>query len=112
MHKAGRITVLAVGGAARSSQLPDVPTFAELGLKEVDAKGNYALYAPAGTAAAAIDQWNDALRRVLNQPSVKGRLTVLGMEARASTPQEVSRTVQQAAAVWKPVIEASGFTVD
>jgi tripartite-type tricarboxylate transporter receptor subunit TctC len=112
MHKSGRVRILAIPGAKRAPQLPDVPTFAELGYKQVIARGFFGLYAPVGTPAAAVAQWNAALHRVLAQADVRERLATLGFEARASTPDELDKMAKADAQVWGPVIKASGFTVD
>ncbi|HUG21066.1 Bug family tripartite tricarboxylate transporter substrate binding protein [Piscinibacter sp.] len=112
MHKSGRIRILAVPGAKRAAALPDVPTFAELGHRQVIARGFFGLYAPAGTPAEAVAAWNAALHRVLAQPAVRERLAALAFEARASTPAELDRMAREDAAIWGPVIKASGFAVD
>ncbi|HSW07300.1 Bug family tripartite tricarboxylate transporter substrate binding protein [Aquabacterium sp.] len=112
MHKAGKLRILAVTGAQRAAVLPDVPTFAELGVKQVIARGFFGLYAPAGTSAAAVTTWNTALRRVLQLPDVRERLGALAFTPRASTPEELVQLARDDAAVWGPVIKASGFSVD
>jgi tripartite-type tricarboxylate transporter receptor subunit TctC len=112
MHKSGRIRILAVPGAKRAPQVPEVPTFSELGFKNVIARGFFGIYAPAGTPAKAISEWSAALRRVLALPEVKARLEALGFEPRASSPEELDRMARTDAAVWAPVIKASGFTVE
>lgn len=112
MHRSGRIRILAVPGAKRSPLLPDVPTFAELGHKQVIARGFYGLYAPAGTPAAATAPWSTALRRVLALPELRERLLAMGFEPRASGADELDRMARADAAVWGPVIQSSGFSVD
>lgn len=112
MHRSGRIRVLAIPGAKRAAALPDVPTFVELGYKQVVARGFYGVYAPAGTPAAAVGVWNAALHRVLALQEVRDRLAALAFEARASTPAELDRMAREDAAIWGPVIKASGFAVD
>jgi tripartite-type tricarboxylate transporter receptor subunit TctC len=112
MHKSGRIRILAIPGAKRSPLLPDVPTLAELGYAQVIGRGFFGIYAPAGTPPAAIATWNAALRKVLAQPDVRERLAALAFEARASSPDELDRMNKADAALWGPVIKASGFAVD
>ncbi|HKW85227.1 MAG TPA: Bug family tripartite tricarboxylate transporter substrate binding protein [Burkholderiaceae bacterium] len=112
MHKAGRIRILAIPGTKRAPQVPEVPTFDELGFKEVVARGFFGIYAPAGTSAASVAQWNAALRRVTALPDVRERLAALGFEARASSPEELDRQAKADAQIWAPVIKASGFSVD
>lgn len=112
MHRAGRIRILAIPGAQRTRLLPEVPTFAELGYKQVIARGFFGIYAPAGTPPAAVATWNAALKRVLAAPDVRERLAALAFEARGSTPEELDKMARDDAKVWGPVIKASGFAVD
>ena len=112
MHRGGRLRILAVTGAQRAPGLPDVHTFDELGLKQVIKRGLYGVFAPAGTPASAIATWNGALRRVLQMPDVRDRLTALAMVPQTSTPEALSQMLRDDAAIWGPVIKASGFTVD
>lgn len=78
-HKAGKLRVVAVMGAKRQAALPDVPTFAELGLKGFEDVPYYAFFAPAGTPQPAIDRFSAALARVIAQPDVHDRLTGWGL---------------------------------
>ena len=112
MHRGGKLRILAVTGTQRAPLLPDVPTFDELGFKQVIRRGFYGVYAPAGTPAAAVASWNAALRRVLQLPEVRTRLGALALVPRASTPEELVQMARDDAAIWEPVIKASGFSVD
>lgn len=112
MHKSGRIRIIAIPGTKRSPLVPEVPTFAELGYQQVVVRGFYGLWAPAATPPAAIASWNAALQRVLAMPELRERLAALAFEARASTPAELDQLAKRDAAVWGPVIKASGFAVD
>lgn len=86
-HKAGRLRVLAVSGAQRASQLPEVPTFKETGMPKLTFGTAYGLCAPAGTPAAKIDEWNRAMRKVLAREDVRTRLQDTGYQPLAgSTP--------------------------
>lgn len=112
MHKAGRVRILAVTGTQRAPLLPDVPTLSELGFKQVIARGFFGIYAPAGTPASAVTTWNAALHRVLQLPDLRERLGALAFVPRASTPEELAKLARDDAAVWGPVVKASGFVVD
>lgn len=112
MHRGGKLRILAVTGTQRAALLPDVPTFDELGFRQVIRRGFYGVYAPAGTPAAAVASWNAALRRVLQLPDVRARLSALALVPRASSPEELVQMARDDAAIWEPVIKASGFSVD
>jgi len=76
--QSGKLRALAVAGPARSEALPDVPTFAELGLPEVNDAAWFGIVAPAGLPAPLVTQLNDATAKVLALPEVKDRLRQLG----------------------------------
>jgi tripartite-type tricarboxylate transporter receptor subunit TctC len=112
LHRAGRIRILASSGASRSTALPDVPTFAELGLKNVVATGWFGFFAPANTPKAVVDALNRGINMALASPDVVERLSKIGMDPVTSTPEEFSRIVASDYAKWGPVVKASGFTAD
>lgn len=111
-HKAGKLKVLAVSSAQRDPQLPDVPTFAEAGYPAITGMGFNALYAPAGTPAAMVSQWNKAVTKVLAMPEVKDRLLAMGFHPVGQSPEELAMRGVNAAKRWEPVIKASGFSAD
>ena len=78
-HKAGKIRVVAVLGNTRQTALPDVPTFAELGLAGFEDVPYYGIFAPAGTPRPVIDRMADAVAKVIAMPDVKEKLTAMGL---------------------------------
>ena len=111
-HNAGKIKVLAVTTRQRMPQLPDVPTFAELGVPSASSTGFNALYAPAGTPPAAVEQWSRVLVKVMALPDVKERITAMGFLPVGKSPQELIERQNAAIRKWEPVIKASGFSAD
>ena len=112
LHRAGRIRILASSGATRSSALPDVPTFAELGLGNVVATGWFGFFAPANTPNPVVDTLNRGINTALTAPDVAERLVKIGMDPAPSTPEEFARIVADDYAKWGPIVKASGFTAD
>jgi tripartite-type tricarboxylate transporter receptor subunit TctC len=108
-HKAGKLRVLAVLGAARQPALPDVPTFAELGLAGFEEVPYYAFFAPAGTSQAAIEEFGAALAKVIAIPEVRDRLTTLGLTVGFMPPQQLAARERAYAQTWARIIKASGF---
>ena len=111
-HRAGKIRILASSGAKRSTAVPDVPTFAELGIKGVEAEGWFGFFAPAKTPKAIIDQLNRSLNQALTSPEIAQRLAGLGLDPATSTPEEFARILAADYAKWGPVVKASGFTAE
>jgi tripartite-type tricarboxylate transporter receptor subunit TctC len=85
----GKIKILAVASAKRSGSLPDVPTMAEAGYKDVEFAQWYALFARAGTPKTTIDKLNQATRIVLAKDEVKKSLATQGADPAYMTPAEL-----------------------
>ena len=98
-HKAGKIRVVAVLGNARQAALPDVPTFAELGLAGFEDVPYYGIFAPAGTPKAAIDRFADAVAKVIAMPDVRDTTHRHGPDGRlhaaARNWQRASRPIRR-----------------
>ena len=108
-HKAGKIRVVAVLGAKRQTALPDVPTFAELGLAGFEDMPYYGIFAPAGTPKSVLDKFSDALAKVVALPEVKDRLTAMGLTVGFMNQQQLSSREQAYTKVWAKLIKDSGF---
>jgi tripartite-type tricarboxylate transporter receptor subunit TctC len=108
-HKAGKIRVVAVLGGARQAILPDVPTFAELGLAGFEDIPYYGIFAPAGTPQATIDKFSAAVAKVIAMPDVHDRLTAMGLTVGYMTQQQLASREHAYSQTWKRIIQASGF---
>jgi tripartite-type tricarboxylate transporter receptor subunit TctC len=108
-HKAGKIRVVAVLGGARQAILPDVPTFAELGLAGFEDIPYYGIFAPAGTPQATIDKFSAAVAKVIAMPDVHDRLTAMGLTVGYMTQQQLASREHAYSQTWKKIIQASGF---
>ena len=105
----GKIRALASSAAKRSESAPEIATAAEGGVAGYDVVSWNALFAPAGTQPDIVKILNDALHDVLAEPEVKTRLLELGIEARASTPEEIAARLKSDIDKWRLVIEKSGI---
>ena len=108
-HKAAKVRIVAVLGGARQAVLPDVPTFAELGLAGFEDVPYYGFFAPAGTPKAAIDKFSDALAKVLALPEVREALTNMGLSVGMMSSQQLASREHAYAQTWAKIIKASGF---
>jgi tripartite-type tricarboxylate transporter receptor subunit TctC len=108
-HKAGKLRVIAVLGAARQAVLPEVPTFAELGLAGFEDAPYYAFFAPAGTPRAELDRFAAALARVIAIPEVKDKLTMWGLAVGFMPQQQLAARERAYAQTWARIIKASGY---
>jgi tripartite-type tricarboxylate transporter receptor subunit TctC len=105
----GKIRALASSGPVRSESAPDIPTLQQSGVANYDVVSWNALFAPAGTPPEIIATLNQALHDILAEPEVKKRLLELGIEARASTPEEISARLKSDIDKWQKVIEKAGI---
>jgi tripartite-type tricarboxylate transporter receptor subunit TctC len=108
-HKAGRIRMVAVLGGKRQPAMPDVPTFAELGLAGFEDVPYYGLFAPAGTPKAEIDHVSEAVAKVIALPDVRERLTAMGLTVEYMNPQQLANRERAYTKTWERIIKASGF---
>jgi tripartite-type tricarboxylate transporter receptor subunit TctC len=108
-HKAGRVRIVAVGGAKRQAALPDVPTLAEAGVTGFEDLPYYGFFAPAGTPRPALDAYAQALAKVIAMPEVRDRLTALGLNVEFMTSQQLASRERAYAKTWAGIIRKSGF---
>ena len=108
-HKSGKLRMVAVIGAKRQAILPEVPTFAELGLSGFEDLPYYGIWAPHGTPKAVVERYADAVSKVVAMPDVKERLTGMGLAVGYMTPQQLGEREKAYTATWARIIKASGF---
>ncbi|PLP97634.1 Bug family tripartite tricarboxylate transporter substrate binding protein [Cupriavidus pauculus] len=113
MHRAGKIRVLATSGIQRSAVLPDVPTFTELGYKDIAGVGRYGFLAPsAGASRAVIDRLSAAVVRAVESPDVQEKFLKLGLEPQPGNASTWAKVLVMDNQRWEPVVKASGFVGD
>jgi tripartite-type tricarboxylate transporter receptor subunit TctC len=108
-HKAGKIRMVAVIGSQRQAILPEVPTFAELGLAGFEDLPYYGVFAPRGTPKATLERFSEALAKVIAQPEVRERLTAMGLSVGHMSAEQLARRERAYSASWARIIQASGF---
>ena len=110
--KAGKLRGLAVTSASRSSLAPELPTMAESGLPGFELSTWFAFFAPAGTPRTIVDKIAGDMRRVLTQPDMQQRLAAIGVDVKASSPDELAAFQRAELAKWGKIIKDSGAKVD
>ena len=93
--QAGKLRALAVAAPKRLPALPDVPTFTEGGLPEMDNMAWYGLVAPAGTPQAVVDRIHDATVKALKDPKIAQRLADGGSLVDGNTPAEYAAQIKR-----------------
>ncbi|BDE71322.1 Bug family tripartite tricarboxylate transporter substrate binding protein [Delftia lacustris] len=110
--RAGKMRALAVTSPRRSPVLPDLPTLAEAGVKNVEVASWQAIVAPKGLPPALRDKAHAAFVEALNDPRVREQFVSIGYEMVAGTPQQFAEFQRQEYARWKTVIEAGKISID
>ena len=110
--KSGKLKPMAVSSPQRASSLPDVPTFAESGVSDFNAASWVGFLAPAQTPAAIIQKLNTELNATLNDPVVRDKLRVLGIEATPGSPESFRDDIRRDLGRYGPVVKAAGIQVE
>jgi len=110
--KSGKIRALAVASPVRLAQLPDVPTFAELGLKNVEAAALVGVVAPAGTPTDVVNSLQKQLAEAINHAPVRQKLIDFGIEPVANTPAQYSELLRSETTVWHKIIKQQNISLD
>lgn len=108
----GAIRGIAMTGPQRSASMPELATFSEQGVPNVDLAIWVGAYAPVGTPRPIIDRLQRELKAVVNLPEVKDRMVVQGQTPVANTPEEFMANVRADFPKWDQLIKASGAKLE
>ncbi len=110
--QSGKLKALAVTSLQRSQVMPEVPTVAESGLKGFEALQWFGVFAPAGTRADVVARLNGEIVKILRTSDMRERLTKLGCDVRADTPDEFAAFQKAEITKWARVVKDSGARID
>ncbi|MBU1361149.1 MAG: Bug family tripartite tricarboxylate transporter substrate binding protein [Gammaproteobacteria bacterium] len=108
----GKVRILGVSGEKRSRFTPDVPTFAEQGIKDMAHSEWFAYFLPAKASPETVAKLNAALKTALANKEVIDGLGTFGLEAMSSTPAELGDLIKKDTAKWAPIVKKVGFTAE
>ena len=110
--KDGRLVPIVVAAPQRLSQLPNVPTFKEVGLEPVNRMAYYGIYGPKGLPKEVVDKINAAVKKTTELPEVKKRIEDTGSFVIANTPAEFAAQIAAEFDVYKKVVELQKLKLD
>ena len=110
--KDGRLIPIVVSAPQRLSQLPNVPTFKEVGLEPVNRMAYYGLLAPKGTPKDVIDRVHAAAKKALEDPVVRKRIEDTGSLVLGNTPEQFAVQIKAELEVYKTVVATQGLKLD
>jgi tripartite-type tricarboxylate transporter receptor subunit TctC len=108
----GKVRALAVTTKKRYSELPDVPTLDEAGVKGYDATIWLGILAPPGTPKDVVQKLNDAITKTLSTPDAKKLMASAGVDVATSSPEEFGQLLQSEYDRWGKVVKQTGATVN
>ncbi len=110
--KDGRLIAIVVAAPQRLTQLPNVPTFKEVGLEPVNRMAYYGIYGPKGLPKEVVDKVNSAVRKTLEDPAVKKRIEDTGSLIVANSPEQFAAQIAAEFEVYKQVVAKQKLTLE
>ena len=110
--KDGRLIPIVVAAPQRLTQLPNVPTFKEVGLEPVNRMAYYGIHGPKGLSKEVVDKVNAAVRKTLEDPAVRKRIEDTGAIVVGNTPEQFSSQVAAEFEVYKKVVVAQKLKLE
>jgi len=110
--RAGQLRPLAVTSAKRAEALPDTPTMAEAGVKNLVTGAWFGLFAPKGTPPEIVARLNKAVAEAVNRPDIRKKFVMQGAEPMTYTPESFGKFVVAEYQAWQPIVKASGARID
>lgn len=109
LARAGRLKILAAAAPERSRLMPDVPTFAESGVPDVNVSNWYSVMSVGGTPKSVIKRLYEEIARALKAPDMNERLAASALEPAGNTPEQFRKLVADELQRWARVIKDAGI---
>ena len=110
--RTGRLRMLAVSSAQRSSLAPEVLTMGEAGLPGFDVRAWFVVLAPARTPREIVVKLNAVINNVTRNPDLRSRLSAQGVEAVGGSPEQIDAFIRAEVKRWQEIIKSAGMTAD
>jgi tripartite-type tricarboxylate transporter receptor subunit TctC len=110
--RAGRFRALAITGDARLEALPDVPTFDEVGIKDMNLYAWWGVFGPAGTPQSIVRKLDAEVRKAIQAPDLKARLRSLELQEFVMPPEKYANFIQAELRYWQGFLQQTGIRLD
>jgi tripartite-type tricarboxylate transporter receptor subunit TctC len=110
--KENRLVPIIVAAPQRLKELPNVPTFKEVGLEPVNRMAYYGIYGPKGMSPEVVNKIHDGIVKVLQDPAVRARIEQTGSIVIGNTPQQFAEQIKAEYAVYKKVVETAKLKLE
>jgi tripartite-type tricarboxylate transporter receptor subunit TctC len=110
--QAGQVRAIALAATERAPQLPDVPTFAEQGVKDQEADTLTGIVVPAGTPKEIVDLLSRTIAKGVAEPEVRERLAALGFRPVVNTPDEFAARIKREIEKWGKVVRDADLKIE
>lgn len=110
--QAGKLVPIAVAAPKRLEQLPNVPTFKEVGLEPVNRMAFFGIIGPKGLPKEVVDKVNAGVRKSLEDPAVRKRIEGTGSLIVANTPEQFAAQIKSEFELYKQVVNSRKLTLD
>ncbi|MFT4265657.1 MAG: tripartite tricarboxylate transporter substrate binding protein BugE [Xenophilus sp.] len=110
--KSGRLVPIVVAAPQRLKELPNVPTFKEVGLEPVNRMAYYGILGPKGLPKEVVDRISAGTRKALEDPAVRKRIEDTGSLIVANTPEQFSEQIKAEFAVYQDVVKKQKLTLE
>ncbi|WP_296508307.1 tripartite tricarboxylate transporter substrate binding protein BugE [Rhodoferax sp.] len=107
-----KLVPIVVAAPQRLSQMPNVPTFKEVGLEPVNRMAFYGIYGPKGLPKEVVDKINAGVRKVLEDPAVRKRIEDTGSLVVGNTPEQFTAQIKAEFEVYKKVVDSAKLRLD
>jgi tripartite-type tricarboxylate transporter receptor subunit TctC len=110
--KEGRLVPIVVAAPQRLKELPNVPTFKEVGLEPVNRLAYYGILGPKGLPREVVQKVHDAVKKSLEEPGVRKRIEDTGSIIIGNTPEQFAEQIRNEYAVYKKVVDSAKLKLD
>jgi tripartite-type tricarboxylate transporter receptor subunit TctC len=110
--RSGKLKALAAASEKRNPLLPEVPTFAEAGIADMEAGLWYGIVAPKGTSKSVVAKLNSEINRALDQSDLRERFAAMSVETVGGQPEAFARYMSAELKRWGEVVRAANIKVE